>query len=91
LLVVALVGVLVFNPFNSNTSLDNGMIGTVNKTGNNNTTTGGILPSHLSTVDALFISSSQGALVTTNPTTSFTPSYLDTILVKFDIYVQKFF
>ena len=45
----------------------------------------------MSTVNALFISSSQEALVATNPALPFTPSYLDTILAKFDIYVQKFF
>lgn len=91
LLVVVVAGVLVFNPLKSNISLDNSMIGTVNQTENNNITTDGILPPHLSTVNVLFVSSSQEALVTTNPTPPFTPSYLDTILAKFDIYVQKFF
>lgn len=90
--VVAVVIVLLFNPLNFDTSpVSNGLGGTVNQIDNNNTNTNGSFPSHLSTVNALFISSSQEALVATNPALPFTPSYLDTILAKFDIYVQKFF
>jgi len=91
-LVVAVVIVLLFNPLNFDTSpVSNGLGGTVNQTDNNNTDNDVILPSHLSTVNALFIPSSQEALVTTSTTLPFTPSYLDTMLAKFDIYVQKFF
>jgi len=58
--VVAVVIVLLFNPLNFDTSpVSNGLGGTVNQIDNNNTNTNGSFPSHLSTVNALFISSSQ--------------------------------
>nr|WP_319374516.1 serine hydrolase [uncultured Methanobacterium sp.] len=90
-LVLVVAGFLVFNQLNPSTSPVNNAIVMVNQTGNNNTTNiSNILPLHGATVNALVMSSSSGNLITQNPTLS-APSYMDTILAKFDIYVEKFF
>lgn len=96
-LVVSVVGVLVFNPFNSNTSLDNGMVGTVNQTGNNTTTTNNnnILPS--STPLLTFIPLSSGvnsqssSSVSPSPSPGPTPDPMDNLISLFDAYVRSTF
>lgn len=90
-LVLVLAGFLLFNQLNPSTSPVNNAIVMINQTGNNNTTNNSnVLPSHGATVNVLVMSSSSGNLITQNPTLS-APSYMDTILTKFDIYVEKFF
>lgn len=96
LLMVVVAGVLVFNPLKSNTPLDNGMIGTVNQTGNNTTSTNntGILSSSAPLLNVVPLSSGtsqSSSSVSPSPSPGPTPDPMDNLISLFDAYVTSTF
>ena len=94
LLVGVLVAVFVFNPFNLNTSLDNGMMGTVNPTGNNTTTinnTNNLPPTTLlSFIPFASESYSQSSSsASPSPSPGPTPDPMEHIISLFDQYIRS--
>jgi len=96
LFMVVVAGVLVFNPLKSNTPLDNGMIGTVNQTGNNTTSTNntGILSSSAPLLNVVPLSSGtsqSSSSVSPSPSPGPTPDPMDNLISLFDAYVTSTF
>ncbi len=97
-LVVVVVGVLIFNPLNLNTSpLDNELI-TVNQTGNNTTSNYDILPSTTLLTTLPFSpggysqsSSSVSPSVNPSPGPEPTPDPMDHIISLFDQYIKSYY
>jgi CubicO group peptidase (beta-lactamase class C family) len=93
LIVVVAGAFLVFNPLKSDNSPDNGMVGSVNQTGNNTTNNTGILPSNSLIT---FIPLSSGFNIQSSsisPPNSGPPvtDPLDHIISLFDAYVNSIF
>lgn len=97
-LVVVVVGVLIFNPLNLNTSpLDNELI-TVNQTGNNTTSNYDILPSTTLLTSIPFSpggysqsSSSMSPSVNPSPGPEPSPDPMDHIISLFDQYIKSYY
>lgn len=97
LFVVVVAGVLVLNPFNSNTSLDNGMVDMVNQTGNNTNTNNNtnILPPTNPLITFIPLSSGVNSIsssaVSPSPGPVPSPDPMDRIISLFDAYVNSIF